>query len=783
MQKAVAMIKKMKRSVLIFCVSFVCFVGQLFAAEAFVVKQISVEGATRISANTVLSYLPIKVGQRLSPEETAATIDALYQTGFFERITLSRKGSTLVVRVVERPTIGRLKITGNSAIPTDKLKTVMKGLGVVEGRIYNKVTLEKIRQGLLNQYYLLGRYNARVDIKTTPMPNNRVEVAVTISEGLIARVQRINIIGNHVFTQKELIKQLDLSTPGITTFITQKDRFSQEKLTSSLDHLRDFYMDRGYIRFSAKSSEVAITPDRKSIFITIVIDEGLPYHIKAVHIVGDTILPREDLLAKMHIHAGDLFSRTAAVNAEKTMSDMLGEEGYIFAEISLQPVFDDKTQQVTLNFSVRPGKKIYVRHIAFTDNNKTNDNVLRRQLSQMEAAPVSSKRLNNSKTFLNRLPYIKDVEMSVLPVQASDDQVDVNYKVKEDSAAQASVSLSYGQVGHLGFGAGLNQKNFRGTGNTLGFNFSRNQYQQYYGIDYTNPFYTPEGISRSFSLTVQKFNPHYANLTSGYTDDQYAFSVLYGIPVGQEGDVTNRLQLGYGYQETKVRLSSNPQNVSDQLLSFINDHGRQFQELELIGGFTRDSRDKAIFPTMGMLHTFGANVFLPITHRSLKYYLMSYDVKWYHPIIGKFIATARGNVGYGNSLEGPTGFPFFSNFYAGGIGSVGGYTSNTLGPRDSLGNPTGGNTKADGGFGIVFPNPISENLRTLLFLNGGNAYNTYNNHKYNGTGSGPLRYSTGLEADWLSPLGLIDLSFGKALNPRPGDETKFFDFSLGANFG
>lgn len=770
----------MKKRILLLVLLLNVFFIKAWAADSFVVRKISIQGLQRISSETVYSYLPIKSGQMLRPEKTGEIISALYKTGFFEHISLARDGNTLVIKVAERPTIGQLKISGNSSIATDKLTSVMRGVGVAEGRVYNSVILEKIKQSLLDQYYSVGRYNAQVDIHVSSMERNRVLVKIDISEGLIAKVRRINIIGNHVFSQRTLDKQLDLTTVGIVTFFTQTDRYTQEKLDSSLEKLRNYYMDRGYLKFTVKSSEAAITPDRKSIFLTIVVDEGTIYTVKGVDIVGDTIVPREDLLRLVTIKPGTTFSRQTVMDGEKTISDALGSKGYIFTSVSLQPKIDEATKQVFLTYEVKPGRRVYVRHIYFTDNTKTNDEALRREIQQMEGAPVSTTLLETSKHRLSLLPFIRNVDMGVEPVPGTDDNVDVNYKVTEENAAQATFSIGYSQLDHLILGAGLNQKNFLGTGETLGVNFSRSRYQQFYGVNFTDPYYTTDGISRSINVSASKTDPKAANLTRSYNSDQYAASVIYGIPLGQEQNVFNTLQLGYGYEQTLIRLSN---TVSQQVQAFVNDHGRHYQQLDLIAGLSRDSRDKAIFPTMGAMQTVSANLYLPVTGSSLRYYTLGYNGKWYQPIVGKFIATARGDLGYGTSFNGSEGYPFFKDFYAGGMDSVRGYEPNTLGPKDSNGDPTGGNVLVAGSAGLIFPNYISDNLRTSIFFDAGNVYNTFNNRRYSGTGSGGPRFATGVEADWLTPLGLIDLSLGKALNSRQGDDTKFFDFSLGANFG
>ncbi len=782
------------RKIILLIILALHFVTAAFAAESFVVKKIEINGLQRISADTVYSYLPIRQGEALRPGKTTEIIKALYETGFFEHIQLTRQGNTLVISVVERPTIGLLKIIGNSVIPKDKLTEVLNSVDVAEGRVYNQAVLEKIKQSLLNQYYQLGRYNARVDVTINSMDRNRVRVSIVISEGLVAKIRHINFIGNHAFSKRTLVNQLTVTTPGLFTFFSQTDRYTEEKLEASLTGLRNFYLDNGYIKFDVKSSQVMITPDRKSILLTIVVDEGVPYKVKGVALSGDLILPRQELMKFVTTQPGDVFSRQALVDTEKAITDALGNKGYLFTEVELIPHIDETKKEIFITLNVKPGKLTYVRHIYFTDNNKTNDGTLRRELEQMESAMVSTKLLQQSKLRLTRQPYLKDVDMSVVPVLGSDDQVDINYKVKEDNAAQANVSIGYSRLDHVILSAGLTQKNFLGTGNTVGLNLSRSRFASFYGLDYVNPYVTQDGVSRSLSFNISQFYPKNANLTSSYSSSQYQASDVYGIPFGQEEGVFNRAQVGYGYEGSLITLNQhNNTPISGQVNDFVTRNGRHFQQLDLITGVSRDSRDKGIFPTSGMLHSLSATIFLPVTSDALKYYNIGYDTKWYYPLSTKFITLTKGSLGYGSSFNGGSkNYPFFKNFYLGGIGSLPGYAGNSLGPKDSNIDPTGGNLLVSASFGLIFPNYISDNLRTDIFIDGGNVYNTFDNRSLGGTASGHIRTSFGIEASWLSPMGLIDVSLAKAINPirakqnQPGrlsDDEQVFDFSLGANLG
>jgi outer membrane protein insertion porin family len=423
---------------------------------------------------------------------------------------------------------------------------------------------------------------------------------------------------------------------------------------------------------------------------------------------------------------------------------------------------------------------VYVRHITFSENNRTNDEVLRREILQWESSPASTTKLEDSKQRLSLLPFIREVDMSVKPVSETNDQVDVNYKVKEDNSATATFRVGYSQIERVIFGLGFNQKNFFGTGNTLGVNVQRSKYEQTYAIDYNEPYYTVDGISRTFRLLASRVEPRGAGVNNGYTTHEYDADVLYGIPVGQEDTVINRILAGLGYQNTLVHLI--PGGVSNQINSFVTGHGTHFQELDMKVGYNRDSRDKAIFPTSGVEQV----IFLDAFAGSIYYYTLNYRAKWYQPLYDQFILLSKADLGYGNGYNGTGDYPFFRNFYAGGIDSVRGYQGYTLGPRDSNGKPFGGNILADGSVGLIFPNHLSDNLRTSAYFDVGNVYTTLNNHGFGGSSSdsGPLRYSVGIEADWITPFGPIRLSLAKALNrqKRPSDYLEAFQFAMGANF-
>jgi len=770
-----------------------------YANGSFVVHDIQVRGVNRLTSATVLNYLPVKRGSKLTSAESASAIRALYQTGMFEQVSLSHEGNVLIVHVVERPTIGRLTITGNSVVPTDKLTTVLRSLDVAEGRLYNASVLEKIKQSLLSQYYQLGRYNARVDIQAAPLPHHRVQVTIAISEGLVAQVRGISIIGNKAFSDRILIKQMDLTTPGIYTIISQTDRFSQEKLDSSVEKIRNYYMDRGYLKFAVVSAQAQVTPDRKAVYINIVVAEGQKYNIASVEVIGDFVLTREETMKLITVKSGQTFSRQAVLDSQKLISRAYGNKGYLYATVAVQPDLNETNHTIALLFNVKSGKKTYVRQVTFSDHNRTNEIVLRREVQQLEASPVSTVKLDESKQRLQLLPYLKQIDMSINPVEGTDDQVDVNYKVKEDSATQASLKFGYSQTAGLVTSAAFNQKNFFGTGNTFGMNLSRSSYQQAFAMDFTNPYYTESGISRSWNFSVSRVDPDAVKgLTSAYTTNELNFGIMFGIPIGYERGAYTRLFTGLSYQNLNLHLSDNPLNIPTQISTFVNNHGRHFQEADFKIGITRDSRDRAIFPTRGSQNTLYLDAYAPLGQGSLGFYMLNYAGRAYQPIYGPFILMERASLGYGNGYKGLSNFPFYKNYYSGGIDTVRGYEAYSLGPRDSLGNSYGANMQVNASIALIFPNYISDSLRTSVFVDGGNVYTSRDNREFGGlsTNSGSLRYAVGIEADWLTPFGPIELSLAKPLNPYTSenpflnsrqnkalsDRTEIFQFSLGANF-
>lgn len=752
-----------------------------YAAGTFVVKDIRVEGLQGISSDTVLSYMPIQPGQTFGPSDSAKVIHALYQTGFFNDVNLAQAGNTLIVKVVERPVITSIDVDGNKAIPKDKLNEVLKNLGLAQGRVFDASVLERVKHSLEDEYEHLGKYNAKVVTTVTPQPRNRVIIKIDITEGSTVQVKDIQIIGNKAFSTSKLVGQFSLTTHHLWSFITQGDRFSQEKFDASLEALRSYYMDRGYLRFKIDSAEHNLTPDRNYVSIVIHITEGPVYTVKGYQLVGNFVVPEPTLQKAVKIHSGDVFSRKAVQEASDAIGRLLGNVGYAFATVNFEPTIDDQNKQVFLTFYVEPGQRVYVRRINFSGNTKTEDVVLRRALPQMEGGLVSVDSIKESERQLNLLGYLENIQVQTQPVPGAPDHVDLNYSVNEAPSAQAIVGVGYGTDGLL-LNAGINQNNFMGTGKTVGVNASTTRYITSYNFNYNNPYYTKDGVQRGFNVYVQRVTPGNVNIAT-YTTSVYGATINYSIPISASGDY---LQLGYGYQYTSLSLGGTP---SVQLSTFVQENGSNFKQVLLTSGWTRNGLDRAVFPTQGISQALALQVSLPGGGQPLDYYKASYNFNYYHPLTSRgFIATARGAFGYGDGFGSSHGLPFFANYYAGGpagyFGQVRGYSSNSLGPRDSNNQPLGGNILTSATVGIIFPNPISpDKLRTTAFVDAGNVY-TQLSQARGGSGAGPLRYSAGISADWRVPVlnCMLDLSLARAINPQPADQLEFFQFNIGTSF-
>lgn len=768
--------KVSKNVVLGMCFSaVVAWSSQVNAANGFIVKDIKVTGLQRVSLGTVLNYLPVQVGEEVSSATTAQVIRALYDTGFFQSVSLERQGNTLIVNVVERATIGSINIVGNKEIPSDKLKELLKQMGLAKGRVFQRSSLERLEKELKQAYNARGKYNARIETKVTSLTENRVAIVVNISEGRVSRIKEIKFIGNHDFSSSELMPELSLSTSGIFTYFTKKDQYSKTAMDASIESLRSFYLDRGYLKFNVISSQVLLSPDKKDVYINIHIEEGPQYRFAGYDVVGKAILPRPQVDSLIQVKKGEVFSRKKVTESISAIGLALGDLGYGFPAINAEPRLDEVNKTVFITFIVEPGRHVYVRRINFHGNTKTADYVLRNVIRQDEGALLSLHNIKESERQLRVLGYLKDIDIKTNPVPGTNNQVDLDVQLDEAPSAEASASVGYGTNGPQ-FNTAFNQHNFMGTGRSVGVGFNASYWGQDYSFNYYNPFYTKTGIGRGFNLYYQTIDPQKLDI-SAYSSDRFGGDVNYNMLLSENSS----LQFGYGYQNLYIKSVG----IVQQIQNFVDRYGRNFQQVRLTGGWNRNTYDQLPFPTRGLNQQASVLVALPAESDSLSYYKTSYQAHWFQPVTRGFVFSLLGNVGYGNQFDNQ-GLPFFENYYAGGIaqpGQVRGYGSFTLGPKDNNGRAIGANLLVNGSAGLILPYPLSrDNLRTTIFADMGNVFIRGTPLPLSGTDAGPLRYSTGVSLEWRSPFGPLAFNLATPLNKQPGDDTQYFQFSVSSGF-
>ena len=757
---------------LVFALGFLLFESAT-AAEAFVARDIRVEGLQRISAGTVFNYLPIKIGDTVDDQRTAEALRALFKTGFFEDARLGRDGDVLVVEVRERPAIGQMEFSGNKTIETDKLKESLKQIGFAEGRIFDQSLLDRVEQDLRELYFAQGRYAARIQTTVTPLERNRVAVNFDITEGPVARIRKITIIGNQSFPEDDLLDLFQLTTPGWLTFLTSNDQYSKQKLSGDLETLRSHYLDRGFINFNIDSTQVSLSPDKEDVYITINISEGDRYRIGEVKLAGDLVVPAEELFGLVQIPRGQEFSRKQVTETTARIAERLGDEGYAFANVNAIPDVQDKTKTVNLTFFVDPGKRVYVRRIEFKGNSKTADEVLRREVRQMESAWISTSKVKRSQTRLEKLGFFEEVHIETPAVPGTTDQVDVSVNVVERPSGNLMAGVGYAQTQGVILNVQLTQENFLGTGRRVQVAFNNSQVLETYIISYTNPYWTVDGVSRGFDLYKRSVDAEQANIAD-YTTDRIGGNLNFGIPISE----FDRVNFGVGVEDVQIKEGSNPSNV---VQDFLAREGDSYFLIPITASWAHDTRNRAIFPDKGVYQRVGAEIDVP--GGDLTYYKLFYRHEWYHTLTGDLTLHLSGDLGFGDGLGSTGELPFYENFFAGGIRSVRGFEDNTLGPRDDQGDPVGGNLRAVGGAEVLFPMPFlkdSKQVRLGAFVDVGNVWNTYNDNDTVDVGS--LRVSTGLAGTWYSPFGPLTISLAVPLKDEPTDDTQMFQFTLGTVF-
>jgi outer membrane protein insertion porin family len=733
--------------------------------QPFVVKDIRVEGLQRTEPGTVFSYLPVKVGETMNAERARQALRALYATGFFADVRLEVENDVLVVFVRERPAIAQIDFSGMKEFEPDVVRKVLRELGMAEGRIFDRAVLDAAEQELKRQYLSRGLYAASVQTTVTPLERNRVGINIAVTEGEVAKIRGINIVGAEAFGEKELLGLFVLRTPGWLTWYTQHDRYSRERLAADLETLRSFYLNRGYLDFSLESTQVSITPDRRDIYITVNIVEGATYTVSEVTLGGQMLLPREELEKLIQLKPGDVFSREKLAASTKAIADRLGNEGYAFANANAIPNVDKEKRSVAFSIVVDPGRRVYVRRIDVAGNTKTRDEVVRREMRQLEGAYYDASKIQLSRRRIDRTNYFSEVTVETLPVEASPDQVDVVYTVKEKATGALLLGVGFSSVEKIALSASITQSNAFGSGKFLSANVNSGSVNQVYSLSYMDPYYTVDGVSRGFDLYKRETDA--SSLAVGpYVSDSLGGGVKFGYPVSEQVTV----DFGVNLESVELEVFANSPLA---YLDFVRSFGNQYTYGAATAGWARDTRDSLITTTAGTYLRASSE----LAGGDLQYYRLGYQHQWYRPLTRTYTLHLGGEIGYaGGYADRP--LPFFKNFFAGGPGTVRGYRSFSLGPRDELGNATGGNRKLNGTAEFLFPMPGAEqdrSLRLAAFIDGGQVY-------VNKIELGELRYAAGLALFWSSPLGPLRLSWAMPLNEKPGDRSQGLQFTFGTGF-
>jgi|KBSMisStandDraft_5_1062788.scaffolds.fasta_scaffold14056_3 outer membrane protein insertion porin family len=737
------------------------------AFEPFQVKDIRVEGIQRTEAGTVFSYLPIKIGDTVNEDRVTAAVKALYATGFFKDVRLEADGNVLVVVIEERPAIAQIEITGSKEFDAKQLKEGLKQVGLAESRIFDRALLERAERELKNQYISRGKYGVQITTTITPLERNRVALNFDISEGEVAKIRGINVVGNKVFKDKDLLNEFVLRTPGLLTWYSKNDQYSKPKLQADLENLRSFYLNQGYLEFTIDSTQVSITPDKKDIYITVNLTEGKKFRVADIKLAGDLIVPEAELVKLIKLKPGEVFSRERLTESTKLIQDRLGNEGYAFASINPVPEINREKDEVTFTLYVDPGRRVYVRRIGIFGNTNTRDEVVRREMRQMESGWYNTEKLNRSKQRVDKLGYFSDVQVDTPAVPGTTDQVDVEVKLTERATGSLTAGIGYSTAEKIILSAGVSQSNIFGTGNALSFQVSSGSVNQIYSVSYTNPYYTDDGISRGFDVYQRSVDTSNLSSVATYNTSTLGAGVRFGVPV-TEYDTIN---YGLAYENTTIGLlPTTPQRYID----FVNEFGEVTDSYVGSVGWARDKRDSVIYTTRGTLQRISAEVGLP--GGDLTYYRTTYQQQWYHPITRDLVFYTNGQIGYAGGYNNKP-LPFFKVFYLGGVNSLRGYETASIGPKDSNGDSLGGSRQLLGSAEILFPFPglqKDKSVRLSWFVDAGTVGEKYD--------FAEMRYSTGLGFNWYSPVGPMKISFAKALNPRPEDRTQVVQFTLGNVF-
>ncbi|KJY88534.1 outer membrane protein assembly protein YaeT [Vibrio neptunius] len=781
-------------------------------AENFVVEDIQIDGLQRVALGAALLKMPVRIGDTVDSQDVSDIIKALYASGNFEDIKVLRDGNQLLVQVKERPTIANISFSGNKAIKEEQLQQNLDASGIRVGEALDRTTLSNIEKGLEDFYYSVGKYNATVKAVVTPLPRNRSDLKFVFSEGVSAKIQQINFIGNKVFTDDELLSRFNLNVDVAWWNFLSDDKYQKQVLAGDIEALKSYYLDRGYLKFKVDSTQVSISPDKKGVYITLAVDEGLPYSVKDVKFRGELIGKEAEFEALVPFEDGDVYNGSQVTSLEEGVKRVLGEAGYAYPQVRTIPEFDDETQQVSLVVNVEAGKRIYVRDIRFVGNNATKDEVLRREMRQMEGSWLNSKSIETGKKRLNRLGYFETVDVQTVRVPGSEDQVDLVYNVKEANSGSVNFGIGYGTESGVSFQVGLQQDNFLGSGNRVGVSAMMNDYQKNVSLDYRDPYWNLDGVSLGGKVFYNTFEASEAGIVD-YTNESYGTSLTWGFPVNE----LNNIEFGIGYTHNKI---GNVPNY-DQAQLFAQSIGQPegdivTNDFDLNVSWTRNNLNRGFFPTAGNYQRASAKATIPSS--DAQYFKLQYEVRQYVPITKKheFTLLMRGRLGYGNGYGKTDGndnlYPFYENYYAGGFTSLRGFRSNSAGPKavyttnsGSCGNngcvsatddSVGGNAIALASMELIVPTPFASDearsqIRTSLFVDAASVWDTEFNYNsaYQGTRyyedySDPTNYraSYGAALQWMSPMGPLVFSIAKPIEIYEGDDEEFFTFTIGRTF-
>jgi outer membrane protein insertion porin family len=779
----------------------------------FTVGDIKVEGLQRIAEGTVYNYLPVSLGDRMTHQKVEESLRALYATGFFRDVELRRDGNTLVIAVRERPSIESFEIKGNKDIKTEDLQKSLKNVGLATGKTFDRSVLEDVKQYLTDQYFSRGKYAVRVDAKVEDVPGNKVKISIDIKEGKRAKIRQINFVGDTQYPPKDIIDTFELKTPNWLSWYKQDDRYSRESLQGDLEKLRSYYMDRGYANFQIESTQVAIAPEKDDIFITINVTEGEVYRVSEVKLAGTMVVPESELRRLLLVQPGQTYSRKLVTSTQEGFTYRLGVEGYAFAKIEPVPTLDAEKKTVSLTFFIDPGNRAYVRRINFNNTSAINDEVLRREMRQLEGAWLSNRAVERSKQRVQRLPYIEKVEFENKPVAGTPDLVDVDFDVKEGLPGQFGGGIGYSQAMGVMLNGNFVHSNFMGRGERVAAEINAGRYMSVYSLSQTDPYLSIDNVARTLSLSYRK-STQFVSSASQFSTTMLTGSLEFGYPISEfQG-------LRFGVSVSRDELLASETGSALEAVDWVKHNGNtfirtgtvmdgtgatttfdfygsRFDVFEAVAGWSYDTRNRAIFADRGMRVSIQGSYALPLT--TVRYYTGNFDFLDLIPITKQFVLALKSQVAYGNKLGDTTALPPFRQFFGGGPDSIRGYRESMLGPRDSFGNPYGGNLLTVANAELLFPTPEKwkANVRVSAFYDIGNVFSTCCvqfvgadrvtpvNYKFS---YNELKRSVGLAVQWLAPLGIFRFSYAIPLNANPGngivypDEREGFQFSIGSAF-